>query len=100
MKCTKLNFIRRDKMPRPKKEKRPRGFQRVWDHDKVLEVLSLQNTELKTSTLKKRVVEKYPEYEAATLKWFKEMLYKSVEDGKVNKINKEDDIALYWQVIK
>jgi Fe2+ or Zn2+ uptake regulation protein len=85
-------------MPRPKKEKQPRGFQRAWDRDKVLEVLSLQDKELKTSTLKKRVVEKYPEYEAATLKWFKEMLYKSVEEGKVTKINKEDDVAIYWKL--
>jgi hypothetical protein len=85
-------------MPRPKKEKQPRGFQRAWDRDKVLEVLSLQEHELKTSTLKKRVVEKYPEYEAATLKWFKEMLYKGVEEGKVTKIIKEDDVAIYWKV--
>ena len=78
------------------KKGKPHRIEQVHNRIKFLEVLS--DNEQKTSTIRKKAIKKYPEYDLATIKWFRDILNSYAEDGIVEKVNKEDEIADYWTI--
>ena len=72
------------------------GFQRVFNEIDILDVLSNEKNELRTSTILKRLAERESNYEGRTHRGLAITLNKMAEKHIVQKIKKEDEIADYW----
>lgn len=78
--------------------KQKSGFPRVFKEDDILSVLSHEKSELRTSTILKRLAEHDQNYKGKTHRGLAITLNKMAKQDTptVKKINKEDDKADYW----
>jgi len=84
-----------------KQKGKPHRLPQVHNRELFLEVLPGHGEDpIKTSTVQKRAVERWPEYSKATNKWFREILnsYSVGENPRVAKIKRVDDKADYWRL--
>lgn len=79
------------------KERKKTGHIPTYDYKKVLTVL-LKTRDKRTSVVKDELVEIFPEYKDASLKWYSRALLKLESEGFVEKITKPRDIAYYWVI--
>ncbi len=74
------------------------GFQRVFKEADILDVLSNESSEIRTSTLLKRLGAIDSNYKDRTHRGLAITLNKMAKNELVQKINREDDKADYWKI--
>lgn len=76
------------------------GFTRVFKENDIIEVLFHETSEIRTSTLLKRLAERDPNYKDRTHRGLAITLNKMAikENPAVKKVKKEDEIADYWVI--
>lgn len=78
-------------------EKKPHRWQPTYNTEDILTVIN-KGEELKTSTIKKRLAEKDNRYETVSKEWFRIALGKLEKAELILRVNKEDEVAVYWKL--
>lgn len=77
-------------------DKKPHRWTPTYNSEDILQVLPTEG-EIKTATVKKRLAEIDSKYSDVTKEWFRKALIKLSSLGKVERIEKEDEKAVYWR---
>lgn len=78
-------------------EKKPHRWKPTYNPEDILTVIN-KGEELKTSTIKKRLSEKDNIYETVSKEWFRISLVKLEKAELIGRVNKEDEVAVYWKL--